>query len=127
MTKTKTLGLSLAVLFTALLVTGVTNAFAGVLVNPPDFASQFVTDDGTQLDVDINAVSNIPTTPPGFIGYGTIIGTDGDGAPVLRVATSHAGVCDNEEQAPFGDGCEGVWHNHDAILRSPVDLLDEEI
>src|SRR3972149_3203840 len=125
MTKTKTLGLSLAVLLTALLVTGVTNAFAGVLVNPPDFASQFVTDDGTQLDVDINAVSNIPTTPPGFIGCGTIIGTDGGGDPVLRIATSHAGVCDSEEQS-FGV-CEGTWHNHDAILRAPVNLADPEI
>lgn len=124
MTKTKTLGLSLAVLFSAILVTGVTNAFAGVVVNPPDIDSASVLDDGSKLDVDVFAVSNIPTTPPGFIGYGTIIGSDGDGDPVLRVATSHGGVCDNEEQAPFGDGCEGVWHNHDATLQAPVELDD---
>ena len=125
MTKTKTFGLSLSVLFSALLFTGVTNVYAPPPINPPDFASQFVNDDGTQLDVDIDAVSNIPTTPPGFIGYGTIIGTDGGGDPVLRIATSHAGVCDSEEQT-FGV-CEGTWHNHDAILKAPVNLPDTEI
>ena len=121
MTKTKTLGLSLSVLFAALLITGATNAFAGMPpVQPPDFDSKFVLDDGSKLDVDIFAVSNIPTTPPGFIGYGTIIGMDGDGDPVLRIGTSHAGVCDSEDQT-FGV-CEGIWHNHDAILRAPENL-----
>lgn len=122
MTKSITV-LSLAVLFSVILVTGATNAYAGPPpVTPPDIDSASVLDDGSKLDVDVFAVSNIPTTPPGFIGYGTIIGSDGDGDPVLRVATSHNFVCDSETQT-FGV-CEGVWHNHDATLQAPVDLDD---
>ncbi len=96
-------------------------AYAGVpTVNPPDFESKFITDDTVELDITINAVGPIPTTPPGFIGYGTIIGTDAALNPVLRIATSHAFVCDSETQ--ILGVCSGIWHNHDAILRDPINL-----
>ena len=124
--------LKLPILFSVLAIASIASTavlgnmhtvYAGAApVNPPDFFAKFVFDDGADLDVKIEAVSHIPTTPPGFIGYGTIIGQDGAGDPVLRVGTSHAFVCDSETQVPFGDGCEGVWHNHDAILRTPVNL-----
>jgi hypothetical protein len=85
-----------------------------------DFDSKFIIDDGSQLHLTVNFEDPVPTSPPGFFGTGMIIGTDGAGNPVLRIGTSHAGVCDSETQLP--GPCTGIWHNHDAVLRAPVNL-----
>ena len=98
-------------------------AYAGVPVALSDFDSKFIIDDGSQLHLTISFVDPVPTTPPGFIGTGAIIGTDGSGNPVLRIGTSHNFVCDSETQVP--GVCSGIWHNHDAVLREPVDLASE--
>ena len=99
-------------------------AYAGA---PPvvlsDFDSKLIIDDGSELYLQVNFVNPVPTTPPGFIGTGMIIGTDGAGNPVLRVATSHNFVCDSETQ--ILGVCSGIWHNHDAVLRAPVDLASD--
>ena len=98
-------------------------ASAGGPVSLSDFVSKFVIDDGSQLHLTVNFEDPVPTTPnAGFIGTGMIIGTDGAGNFVLRVGTSHEGVCDSMDQI---GGCTGIWHNHDAVLRTPVDLNSE--
>ena len=115
--------LLIPVLASILIFSGISTiqiAYAGAADTLSDFDSKFIKDDTSLLDLTVNFVDTVPTSPEGFFGTGMIIGTDGAGNPVLRVGTSHAFVCDSETQV-LGV-CSGIWHNHDAVLRAPVDL-----
>ena len=102
MNKTKLLGLSITAVFTALLVTGPTSAFAGNGVDPQlDIESATVFENPIQVSAKINVNQDITLT--GAKGTGILVDNS------LAVSTTHGGVFDSAMQANKDDP---IQHNH---------------
>ena len=110
MNKTISLSLSIIAIFTALLVTGPTSAFAGNGPNDAqlDITSGIIFENPSEQSIKINVVD--PVTATGFKGTGVFTQSS------VAITTTHGGVLDSETQANAADPIE---HNHYVDLTTP--------
>ena len=122
MNKTKLLGLSITAVFTALLLSGATSAYAGILA--PQCGSLWNINSGTVFE-NPNEVSVLVTmdncndlTQDDLFGYGALT----DGTHV--VGASHGGVNGFLDSAAQSNAQDPIPHNHLINLVAAVDTED---